>query len=197
MNLSRSCGQDELTKLSLGMDCAFLQDRDIEEKKSDLFCYFFGRSGYKDTGLLIDALRSKFQLQALDLSGWLRLNAKTAERDFAELRRRISSARFVLSDTYHVCINAINLGTTVICLGKEVKSQFGTLGDFKKRQLLVDLGLERFYLSASRIDKQTTQRVLELASNHLRDERDEVPEFSSIKGMVDIFRSKLTERLFR
>ena len=61
---------------------------------------------------------------------------KDKQRSPRELRKQIHEADLVITDTYHVCINAWTLQTPTICLGlsqpNEPMTQSGSLNDIKK-----------------------------------------------------------------
>lgn len=74
---------------------------------------------------------------------------------FGDLLRQLSNYKFVVTDTYHICINAWRLGVPAICLGLEqpnIYSNGGTLTDLKKYI---------FYLTYQATDLYFTPKQLE------------------------------------
>jgi hypothetical protein len=133
MNLARYFPTGDTFKIQAGLDCAFLLD-DCAEKPNQFkhFSYFFHRSGFTKTENLVQELEKKSGLVGRPLTGWLNLTARSATPTFQNLREQMNSSRFVVSDTYHVCINSMCLGTPTFGIGRAANGQNGTLGDFKK-----------------------------------------------------------------
>jgi len=134
------------TKLAGGIDCAFLlsnHDQFVEEGK--YFCYEFGRSALPDTEALVRSVEAATGLNGIRLADWLNLRYKSADAVFWRQKAVISSAQFILTDIYHLSINALNSGVPVFCLGEPSGAQTGTLGDFKKKVLFEMLTLDDHY----------------------------------------------------
>lgn len=129
-----------------GLDCAFLLQDSANAIKQKQFAFHFGRSGFGGHGGLLADLEKTLELEAVELSAWFKLLPVKADEQFLQLSDRISGSRFVLTDTYHVAINALRMGVETFCLGREVGYQDGTLGDFKKRALFELLALEQWYI---------------------------------------------------
>lgn len=131
------------------LDCAFFL---IDGKRSPKvagarsFGYFFGRSGLEFLVQPLAALEATLGLQKSWLEGWLTTTAGTCETDFARNLEVIRGARFVVTDTYHVAVNCLRERTLPIVLGRPTRDQDGTLGDFKKKVLMEDLGLSDLHL---------------------------------------------------
>ncbi|GHC91783.1 polysaccharide pyruvyl transferase family protein [Novosphingobium pokkalii] len=63
-----------------------------------------------------------------------------------ELLASLLECRFVLTDTYHLCVNAWNLGIPAVCLGYGSQHVAHTLGDKKKEILFAQYGASPYYL---------------------------------------------------
>lgn len=184
-NLSRSFSYEGMAKVMPGMDCAFLLPP-LHQAKRAHFCYFFGRSGFADPTGLVRMTEAKTGLCGVNLAHWLSLDDRRSEAQFQDFRREIAAAQFVLTDTYHLCINSFTLRTPVIGLGKRAARQTGTLGDFKKRTLFDMIAMEDSYVeqdAAAETEPEFYQRVL----------RDAVPDPAS--GFFDAARFSLMQAL--
>lgn len=88
-----------------------------------------------------------------------------------DLLAAIRSYRFVVTDTYHLCVNAWRVGTPAICLGSpwaELKHQ--SLDDHKKRVLYDMYDATDFFLATSSIRHAgSRQRALERVVHALAD----------------------------
>lgn len=144
-NLARYVPFNRINDIHLGLDCAFLLPPEDEAQSVQQFSYMFFRSKLGNMSPLIEKLETSTGCKALKINNWLTLDHRTAERDFRISRRQISNSRFVLTDTYHVCVNSMACGVPVIGLGRAQGNQSGTLGDFKKWTLFNMMGLGDFY----------------------------------------------------
>lgn len=147
-NLSGMLGADAHARVEQGLDCAFLLDPDTDPDpaaRTGTFCHHFARSGFDDVAGLVGSVQAATDLRPVHLDKWFRLPDATAATDFAAMRQAMTQASFVLTDTYHVCVNALTLGVPVYCLGRAAAGQTGTLGDFKKKVLFDMMGAQAFY----------------------------------------------------
>lgn len=144
-NLSGMLGPQARVRVEQGLDCAFLLQSDAAPADTGTFCHHFARSGFDDVAGLVRSVEAATGLRAVHLDKWFRLPDATAAADFAAMRQAILGARFVLTDTYHVCVNALTLGVPTYCLGRATAVQIGTLGDFKKKVLFDMMGAQAFY----------------------------------------------------
>ena len=91
--------------------------------------------------------RIALQHEVVDLSGWLTATPARIGADYAGHLDRIAACDIVVTDVYHLAINAILSGVPVLCLGTDDGAQRDPLSDFKKRILFRDIGAEGAYLS--------------------------------------------------
>jgi len=68
---------------------------------------------------------------------------------FADMVAGLAGHRAVVTDTYHLCVNAWRQGTPALCLGRDEGGAGGALGDRKKRVLYSMFGAGGFHLGAS------------------------------------------------
>lgn len=197
-NLSRHLPAEARPKVAQGMDCAFLLPAPPPMDPGDHFCCHFGRSGFRDTAGLIARAETLTRLRAVDLDRWFHLPRKGAHEVFTAMRAQIRAARFVLTDTYHVAVNAMTLGTPVYGIGRAAAVQDGTLGDFKKRVLFAMMDAAPFYTEAApdEPEAEAFDRCLRAVADQLH--RD--PELGRrVSGCVadraDGFRSRIDAAL--
>jgi len=174
------------SKIEQAVDSAFLLN--LEEayprlksvRQEPVFAWSFWRSGFANVAPLLHKMESLTGLRPVEIEGWLKLSKKDPDGHYESCLRTMKAARFVMTDTYHVLVNALNLGKNVLGLGRRAAEQTGTLGDFKKRILLRDLGLEEGYCEFSdeaaempalaekalRLKEQDLSRVLRLKQDY-------------------------------
>ena len=136
-----------------GRDPAFLLDDAVEFPDAltstalEEFCFFFGRSSLINVETLVERIESKTGLKAVKLAKWLKLNKYDAHREVGEMMEKIGGARFVITDTYHLCVNALRIGTPAISLAGDDEKQLSSLSDYKKKVLFESFEIEEFYHS--------------------------------------------------
>lgn len=196
-NLSNIASSDPYSiKVTNGVDCAFLQNKPSHLDKQQHFCYFFGRSGFSHIDKLIDQLSKLLGLKAINLERWVSLNRDSAVETFAHMRAQINSAQFILTDTYHVCVNSMQSSRPVICLGKTAQHQDGTLGGFKKKQLFHMFKGSTFYIEQhnSTTDTQYYKDVIAEIQKHFPElER----KFDTVLNSVRQQKAKMLSEIIR
>ena len=83
-----------------------------------------------------------------------------------DLLAAVARYRFVITDTYHVCVNAWRLGTPAVCLGSEdaaVAARKSTLSDLKKQVLYSMYDASDFYLPVGAAIRKRAETVERLA----------------------------------
>lgn len=81
-----------------------------------------------------------------------RLMTRGPDYSAGDLLAALRSYRFVVTDTYHLCVNAWRVGTPAICLGDPSASpQHQCLNDHKKRMLYDMYDATDFYLDTASI----------------------------------------------
>ncbi|NIC41997.1 polysaccharide pyruvyl transferase family protein [Aquabacterium sp. A08] len=95
------------------------------------------------------------------ISNWLKTNRFHPDHTYKAALKTLRSAEFVITDTYHLAINAINLGIPTIGIGLYQTEQVNTCADFKKKVLFEDLGIANFYIETQTSDiKESLDRIL-------------------------------------
>lgn len=146
-SLSRQFTHAGMQKIICGIDCAFLQDVPPPRvSEDDCFVYFFKRSKLKDPIAMVRAIEDRTGIRGIELSSWLRLDRASWHSDFAALKDRLTNARFAVTDTYHLCINAMHSRCPVFGIGRSQPEQIGTIGDLKKKVLFDMFDLGDFYI---------------------------------------------------
>jgi len=198
-NLSNCLPPSALHKITQGMDCAFLLPIIKCDDISDQFCFHFGRSGFEKTQDLIASVQNATGLKPIRLEKWLNIDRENAASEFAEMHREISESRFVLTDTYHVCVNSMALGIPVYCIGRSSKKQIGTLGDFKKKILFEMMNANEFYFECGQSEEQDgfLERVNQVMREGLHDEQALTSKMHAhMQRMVLDFRQKVNVAIF-
>lgn len=139
-------------RVEVGLDPAFFLDlgRFSSLHESRRFSYCFRRSKLNKPEQLVRQVAFRNRCLPSKLSRWFKLRADaSADRDLMSSLMKIGKSKFTLTDTYHVAVNSINLGTPTFCIGNASNVQNGTLGDFKKKVLFEQLGLSEFYIELS------------------------------------------------
>lgn len=141
-------------KIACGVDAAFLVKEHFDRPKRPhdfvhqrYFTYFFGRSKIAGTEKLVRDVEEATGLKGVPLEYWFTLNHWLARSQFSTMTTLIRHSEFLLSDTYHVCINALTLRRPVVGLGRPAADQDSTIGDFKKIQLFGMFGLSDTYIT--------------------------------------------------
>ncbi len=127
-----------------GMDCAWLLPFGPKPQVSEsrYFVCFLGRTLRRQHKRLAAELAKATGLQPVWLD-WLnlRLPRFVAHWNFNRMHRLIAGARFVVTDTYHLVINALNRGVRTVCLYDASQSPTaGSCGDVKKQVLMEESG---------------------------------------------------------
>ncbi len=198
LNVARRFTFEGMSRVKAGMDCAFLLPPLPEAPREDMFTYFFGRSKLEEPERLVAMVEERTGLRGKAVPAWLRLDHRTAPEDFAASRRQLARSRFVLSDTYHFCINSFILGTPVIGLGRAEVAQNGTLGDFKKRVLFDMLGLQSLYCEApaDMSDNDFYGFIAKKAEAEIARDFNQPGRSALMRGMIDKFREDLDLAIF-
>lgn len=153
---------------TLGMDCAFLlRDEDLDHLSSfvatapelrDGVGVFFGRS--PKLRYLLKFSRNVARSLGLQAQWipWLPVGRRRSPlirlygydpgiaTSPGEVLARLSKCKFVVTDTYHLCVNAWRLGIPAVCIGQGANHITTTIGDKKKEILYSMYGAEPYYV---------------------------------------------------
>ena len=160
---------------SLGCDCALLlQDSDLESIPGFVAApvrkgvgVFFGRCSSKTKMMIFARLVAR---QLGQRSSWLpwflwypsertyRLKAATLgfslsseDVDTGLLLSSLSGYGFIITDTYHLCINAWRMGIPAVCIGEGAADMETSLNDKKKEILYEMYGARSLYVFLERV----------------------------------------------
>lgn len=78
-----------------------------------------------------------------------------------DLLKALRKYSLVITDTYHLCINAWNAGTPAICFGSEAGSANNVIKDFKKRVLYEMFDAKDFYFDTAVLEAGDRQAETE------------------------------------
>ncbi|ROR29624.1 polysaccharide pyruvyl transferase family protein [Inmirania thermothiophila] len=103
-------------------------------------------------------------------------------RPVEEILSDLARYRCIVTDTYHLCVNAWRQGVPAICVGRGADRNVGTVSDGKKRALYALYGAMDFYVFEGEIRgpralRWTAARVAEAAAD-----RDRVGEVHAAMG---------------
>lgn len=75
-----------------------------------------------------------------------------------DLLTALPKYKLIITDTYHLCINAWRAGTPAICVGAEINNPSQVIKDFKKRVLYEMFDAQEFYFDVSAIEQETARQ---------------------------------------
>ena len=145
-NLLTMFSSESVNKVHLGMDAAFLLTYTEIPTKENIFCYHFRRSRFGSSIKLVNEIESITKLKGISLGNWTNLSKDHADTTFWKYLRLISASQFVITDLYHVAINAIRQNIPVFGIGNISNAQVTTLSDFKKDILFKTFDLHNYYI---------------------------------------------------
>ncbi len=155
---------------TLGCDCALLlEDSDLEqisgfkrapERKG--VGVFYGRSPSKIKMMLFARLVGKHLGERCSWISWLPWHShrrmhrwpymilgykiRSGDADTGLLLSSLSGYKFIITDTYHLCVNAWRMGIPAICIGEGAGKISTSLNDKKKEMLYEMYGARQFYV---------------------------------------------------
>ena len=138
-----------LSNLLHGFDCASLLDLPRAEPRSTgRLAYAFGRTFRPWVGTEIaNTVAEALALQPVPVD-WLlpKYRLKGRARAYREALDVLRGVDFLVTDIYHLTINALNVGCPVSCIGRVETSLADTCDDQKKLVLAEMLGLGEQYI---------------------------------------------------
>jgi len=198
-------GSSPQPEVTCGVDAAFLVtdhllgrlDSSLEPGK--YFAYFFHRSAFKGLEGMLASVASATGLTPVPLSKWLNLDMRNGKRDYSEMTTLIENSAFVLSDTYHCCINAMTIRKPVIGLGRDATSQITTISDFKKKVLFEMFGLaERSYVSvpadSQALPQDSVDAIVHAARYHATGDLP-IDHYALVEQKTEAHRSRIMAEL--
>ena len=162
----------DASRVIQGVDCAFFlpdivrrSPRKNEQSAKKVGTFFF-RSKITNLSSLLSSLQGD-GLEVTPISRWLSLARANTHAHFLGVCSEISDCDLVITDTYHFAINAIRLGVTPVVLGVKADFQTTTVGDFKKKVLLSDLGSDDLYfeLISNEMTEDESSAIILLAKS--------------------------------
>lgn len=107
-----------------------------------------------------------------------------------DLLSALPKYKVVVTDTYHLCINAWRSGTPAICFGDESGNSSQVLQDFKKRVLYEMFNAQNFYFNASELNSsEGMKKLARRASALINDEEEKYSIIETIEnqsGAIEI-----------
>ncbi len=155
------------SEATLACDCAFLLENSdfnklpgfkLADKRQDVGV-FFGRSSSKLSMMIFSKLLGCYSGQKCVWLPWFistpkmtkvaKLFGYNVPKDHlspSELLSALSGYKFVVTDTYHMCINAWRMGVPAICIGQGDATASNSIADKKKEILYEMYGARPFYI---------------------------------------------------
>lgn len=114
-----------------------------------------------------------------------------------DLLAAVGRYRFIVTDTYHLCVNAWRVGTPAICFGSpEDSPKHQTLGDYKKRVLYEMYDASDFYFSTSSLSSAASRdRAVEKVLRLIADESIATAIRQRIRAHADAAEQTIAKRL--
>lgn len=128
--------------IATGLDTAFLLEgsnrQDYRDKKN--IGFRFVRSGVVDIDGGVAELAKATGLSPIEIP-WTTGDRKTScKKTFAQAIDAIATCRVIVTDVYHLAVNATNHGTPVICLSRGDYNASSSVADAKKHALAEQIG---------------------------------------------------------
>jgi hypothetical protein len=131
-----------------GLDPAFLLEPEKNEKfrEREYFGYCFARSKVRDVAAGLEAISKKTGLFPLEVPWSVGARKMSQKEIFPRALGAITKCRFIVSDIYHLTVNAINHGTPVIVLSRRQAATQSSVDDQKKYALADQIGTARLHV---------------------------------------------------
>lgn len=182
------------SEATLGCDCAFLlRNEDLYQLKNFQLSenrtgvgLFLGRSPSKLKMMIFAKMVANQMNEDLSWLPWfssfpkMRFAAKFFGLDVpqhdvlpGDILSKLSGYRFVITDTYHICVNAWRMGIPAVCIGQGTNGSLHSLSDKKKEILFEQYGGRRLYVFLERISsikgmrKEVARICKEVSDNDL------------------------------
>lgn len=132
-----------------GLDAAFLLSLPVSMDFTNRRCfgYAFARSGARDVVAALEAICSKTGLRPIEIPWTVGDRRKSYKKTFERALGIIPNCRFIITDIYHLSINALNHGTPVISISKGAGAMETSVGDQKKYALAEQIGTTGLHVS--------------------------------------------------
>lgn len=196
-NLKKNLPSHTVRKVFPGLDPAFLMNGELRDPgavKSGFFVYRFARSRLSSPQEFLGRIEERTGCRGIHLKHWDKVGASEAGSIFDKYVSDIRRARFVVTDLYHLAINAIRLNVPVFCIGNPVESQHGTLGDFKKKVLFSMLGLSSYYIEQDVETADHWDSMLQLITSEIASYEGSLSEiYGRANRLASDFESKLLD----
>lgn len=180
-----------LTNLLQGFDCASLLDHPrINAQPYGRFAYAFGRTIAPGTGKQIaEKIAQSLALEAVPVA-WLlgKYHLKNLSCSYERTVETLGAVDFLVTDIYHLAINALNAGCLVYCIGRDKKSFADTCDDYKKVVMTEMLDYRENYLA---LTEATTDPVLSVSQSIIQRRQSGASPRSSFQVRKESFRDAL------
>lgn len=152
---------------TLGSDCALLLENDdlkslggfVQAEQRQGVGVFFGRSPSKAQMMLFSKILSSELKETASWLPWFpsskkikflgklfSYNAQMEAEKPGVLLSQMSGYKYIITDTYHICVNAWRMGIPAVCIGRGADNAVNSLADKKKEILFEMYGARQLYV---------------------------------------------------
>jgi polysaccharide pyruvyl transferase WcaK-like protein len=122
----------------------------------------------------------------------MRVHGGSGWSSLPEILDKLASCDLIITDTYHLCVNAWRLGTPAVCIGAGAEECPSTVSDKKKEILYLGLGAQTLYIFRESLASRAKIRAAAQAAAAMLACRDYVAAIHSrIRHDVDSAETQL------
>lgn len=183
--------------ISTGIDPAFLlEPKDPPNfKEGHCFGYCFARSDVRDISEGLKAIEAGTGLTPLGVP-WDVGNRKTKQKTvFYGVLATMKKCRFIVTDVYHLAVNALNHGTPVVLVSRKSSATKSSIDDQKKYALAEQIGAKPLHLPLAE-DASLASQTAKIIETYERLMDDQISFREIMDGLgkqKDRFRSSIKE----
>lgn len=120
------------------------------------FSYFFNRSSIekKISKSLIDYIHNLSSNDPVKINNWLQISRLFPLYSIKNNFKTISSSQFLITDTYHLALNSLNMGTPAILIGDEEHQSLHSCCQNKKKILFESIS-PSLYIEVPSLEKHS------------------------------------------
>lgn len=183
--------------ISTGIDPAFLLEPEEYQnfRECNCFGYCFARSDVGEIFEGLEAIEARTDLVPLEVSWAVGSRSAKQENLFYGALATMKKCRFVLTDVYHLAVNALNHGTPVILISRKNGETKSSVDDQKKYALVKQVGAIRLHLPLHDDASLASQaeKIIETYESLMDDQISFREIMGGLRNLKDRFRSSIRE----
>lgn len=131
------------------LDTAFLLEfgESVDPRERECFGYCFARSGVADIAEGVQKISERTGLTAVEVPWSVGTRRVSQEKIFARALEVVPKCRFIVSDVYHLTVNAMNHGTPVLAVSRLDSPTQSSVDDQKKYALAEQIGATDLHIA--------------------------------------------------